>query len=138
MHESSKKFPFIVIPAIILPLAVFHAVATYWHLYFHISWLDIPVHVIGGFWVGYTALAIYYHTNVVTRKRVTFFRIITLSLGSAIALGVTLELFEFIVAQEIARTPFDVFDTLSDVGADIVGGLFAGVFYLLAGYNREQ
>ena len=137
MQNHSVNFPFWILPAIIIPISAFHAFATYWHLYFYIWWLDIPVHIFGGFWVGLTALAMYYHTLLKQKKNRSRKFIFAYVFGAALVFGGGLELFEYVIAQSIAGTEFDSIDTLSDVCNDLIGSMLAGAYFLRQRYHEE-
>jgi len=123
----SKRILGISIIALIVAIAIFHYVATIYHIYWIFVWTDVFVHFAGGLWI---ALASYWifrfwrvHTGELSR---TYLWLIMV--GSAFLVGVLWELFEyhFGIIQYSASYPLDTF---LDITMDVLG---AGVgFFLL-------
>ncbi len=86
----------------------------YW--YYSISYFDMPMHFLGGLWVGFFFIYV-----LSTKTQPSFLKIILWVL----LIGLAWELFEFVVKNNIGGAPFDTLDTLSDLFLDVVGGLIA-------------
>ncbi len=86
----------------------------YW--YYSVSWFDMPMHFLGGVWVGFFFI---YVLSIKTPS--VFWKIILYVL----LIGLVWEFFQLIVKNGIGRTPFDLLDTLSDLFFDILGGALA-------------
>jgi len=94
-------------------------------LYFFYWWLDIPMHLLGGFWIGFTALAIIQwklERALPLKERMVYAFLL------AFGVGVLWEMFELLSDTSFALEPYvyDATDTFSDLLNDLVGGVFAG------------
>ncbi len=92
----------------------------YW--YYSVSWFDMPMHFLGGLWLGLFFIYVLYQK---TPFSTSIFKII---LGVAI-IGLSWELFQLIVKNGIGQTRFDALDTISDIFFDLAGGSFAIFLY---------
>lgn len=104
-------------------LAYGHVLAMEYFLYWRYLWLDIPMHVLGGFVI---ALGIALLPSV----RATYARLgspFALTLGTVLLVGVGWEVFEVWAGLSLFESGFWG-DTLSDLAADLVGG---AIGYLL-------
>jgi len=114
---DKKPFPVSLVFLIIF-IAVVNGLAYEFSWYWRIPWLDMPMHFLGGFWVGSVALLFYSST---ASKQ--FLQMLLFSVFSAILIGVLWELFEFNVDTiTIALGQNGVLDTASDLIFDILGG----------------
>ncbi len=91
----------------------------YW--YFSIWWSDMPMHILGGFWLG---LVFIYFLKI---KDLSFSTILKIILG-ALVIGLLWEVFEILVDKTIIQNPFNTLDTLSDICFDLAGAGIA-IFY---------
>ena len=91
------------------------------NLYYELPWLDIPMHVMGGFGVASLALAIASHKN----KPVTLFRLLVAYSFIAVAW----ELYE--LANDMMNS--SVWNGWSDTTSDFINGAMGalGAYYLL-------
>jgi hypothetical protein len=117
-----KKF---LIKIVILMFLIFIAdrVGTMFYWYYTIWWFDMLMHFLGGVWVGLFFLYVFYNKN----KFLEQFLII---LSCVLLIGVFYELFEVYVHNYIARDPFNILDTTSDIFFDLAGGVFALLYFL--------
>src|ERR1035437_330704 len=80
----------------ILFIAVFHYFAIKYSWYWKYRWIDIPVHLVGGFWVSLTALwiclKIKHIDNIFGYKK----KALIVMLSSVLIVGIFWELFELI------------------------------------------
>ena len=102
--------------------------AIWLHWYYSMWWFDMPMHFLGGLWVGLALLW------VLPQEESSLDKIFQVFLFVLI-IGVGWEIFEFIVNETLARNPFDLRDTLSDIFFDISGGMTA-MFYFLTRIMR--
>lgn len=132
-----KHFPIATILSLIGLIAVVNGVALYWHLYFYVWWLDIPMHMLGGMWVALFALSSYYRlTNVSTKDTSPLF-VFAFAVAITMIVGLSWELFEFSAQTFIERAHvFDIGDTLSDLVNDLIGALIASFVFVRMGYNK--
>jgi hypothetical protein len=113
-------------------LLVTHSIAQYAFLYWEYRWLDIPMHFLGGVWVGLMGLYAVLHTKMGERYIPAQFRTpLYAALGGALILGLVWE------GYEIAFKFFEwgwfpdayALDTLLDVVMDMLGGVLAWRWY---------
>ncbi len=98
------------------------AVKFYW--YSSVWYFDMPMHFLGGLWVG---LALVYIFSPKQKNFTAFLKILALVLF----IGVGWEVFEFIFNNVIAQNSFNVLDTVSDIFFDCAGGTLAVLYYFL-------
>ena len=124
------------IVSLLLLILVIHTIATIYHWYWTYQWLDIPMHILGGFGTGLLAITLNYKFKVFESR--PWINAI-LILGIVALVGVFWEFFEFILHNYLARfhlpeppvakNSFDLYkDTLKDLLDDIVGGFIATAF----------
>jgi uncharacterized membrane-anchored protein len=124
-----------ILAAIVVLICLVNGSALYWHLYFTIRWLDIPVHLLGGFWVGSFALYMYYRRKNARADRSSIF-VASLAFSSALLIGLFWELYEYYVNSAANLYECDMVDTLSDLANDAIGAISAAVLFLALGYNK--
>lgn len=132
-----KKFPIWVLALIVIIVAIMNGAANYWHLYFYIWWLDIPMHLIGGFWVGLTALVIYFSEKHTLPTNGSWGTVFAVALGATLVVGIGWEVFEWSVDWINGMVHLDVTDTLADIGNDFIGAIIATVLFTWKGYNTR-
>lgn len=134
------RFPFWIIALLTLFLFAVQATATYWHLYFYIWWLDIPVHILGGLVVALFFLTTYYASFRVTRteKEHSGAFAVVFAVAFVVIVGLFWEVYEFGVDRAIGDSGLDLLDTLKDLADDIVGALLAALIFIHFGYNEKQ
>ena len=136
MHKYSRaRYPTLFL---LLFIATINAIANYWHLYFHLPWLDIPMHVLGGLWVAFFSLAWYYHTPLIHPKDRSTLFVIMFATSTTMIIGLCWELFEFSAQTLIERADVhNLGDTLFDLVNDLVGALLATALFIRMGYNKR-
>ncbi len=117
---NRKKFSIRVISLIFFILAL-DVIASKFHWYFTIWWFDMPMHFLGGIWVG-LALLWYFPLKSLFFKEV--FKIIF----GVLIVAIFWEIFEILVDKVIAQNPFNALDTLSDIFFGMAGGVVS-IFY---------
>lgn len=120
-----------------LSIFLFNLLATYWHLFFLIWWLDIPVHILSGAWVALVMLVLYYHADNVGRKDHTTLFVVLFALSSSLIIGLMWEVYEFVVDRAMAGSNLQLGDTLKDLCDDLVGGAAAAWIFIQNGYNKH-
>lgn len=93
----------------------------YW--YSSIWWFDMPMHLLGGFWVG---LAVIY---LLSLKEFNLSFILKVLIG-VLFIGFFWEIFEILVDKNISQNPFNTLDTVSDMFFDLAGGGLSIVYFL--------
>ena len=101
-------------------IANFLANKFYW--YYTIWLFDMPMHFLGGFWLGLLFLYSYSIKEATLR---TFFNL----LFFIFFIGVGWEVFEAIVNKTTLRDSFNYLDTTSDILFDLSGGMCAIFYY---------
>jgi len=91
------------------------------HWYSSLPWFDMPMHFLGGMWLG---LAFIWLLPPNQSSRISILKII---LG-VLTIGLLWEVYEVLVDGAFSQKPFDLFDTVSDLFFDLAGGMTA-VFY---------
>ncbi len=102
------------------------AMKFYW--YSMIWWFDMPMHFLGGFFVGLAWMFVFLPKDFTYQGGwgKSIFKII---LG-VLLIGVLWEIFEILVDKTISQNPFNTLDTISDICFDVAGG-FTAIFYFL-------
>jgi len=91
----------------------------YW--YSEIWWFDMPMHFMGGLWLGLSFIWLFSSKNISTKSIVSVMLCV-------LVVGVAWELFELYFVNHIAENPFNLLDTLSDLFFDLAGGSLALVY----------
>lgn len=120
MHNK-RLLKYIVVLMLLMFLADKGASKFYW--YNSIWYFDMIMHFFGGLWVGLFFIYVFSLSGSVSNL---IFKIIL----SVLLVGISWEVFEFVVNNVIGRIPFNTLDTISDVLFDLTGGFFS-IFYLL-------
>ena len=114
----------------ILFILVFHYLALSYSWYWTFRWLDIPVHIIGGFWVSLTALwislKIRHIDGIYGYKR----KALLVMLASVLIVAIFWEIFELIIKETSLYNTGYWRDSLSDVFNSFVGGMMAFLYFI--------
>lgn len=94
--------------------------------YFYHWWLDVIMHLVGGFWIGLVTLAIIQwklKRALPLKERMAYAFLL------AFGIGVLWEMFELLTDTSFALEPYvyNATDTFSDLLNDLIGGVFAGL-----------
>ncbi len=95
----------------------FIAGALYW--YYSIWWFDMPMHFLGGFWLGLGYIWLFWPEDIAS------FAVIWKLIAAVLTIGILWEIYEIGVNNLIARNPFNALDTISDLFFDLAGGTVA-------------
>lgn len=118
----NKKKLRVRIVSLILFIFVLNLIAMKFYWYFSIWWFDMPMHLLGGFWVGL------FFIWFLEPKDLSFSTIIKIILG-VLLVGVAWEMFEVIVNKTIIQNPFNTLDTISDVCFDLAGAFISILYF---------
>ena len=119
----------------ILCIAILHISALRLHWYFTHRWIDIVIHILGGFWVALTAmwLAIRLkHIEAFPHYRKNAFIIVLFAVA---LVGIAWELFELLSGNTFLHTSNFWTDSVSDMINNFLGGAIA---YLCLMNIRKQ
>jgi hypothetical protein len=92
------------------------------HWYSLLWWFDMPMHYLGGVWLG---LAIMYFFPPKESSEISVIKVII----GVLAFAVAWEIFEYIVDENISRNGFDLLDTMSDICFGLAGGFTATLYF---------
>ena len=125
-----KKRLLIISLLLILFIAAFHFFALKYDWYWTYRWLDIPLHLIGGFWVSLTALwiclEIKHIDNIYEYKKKSLF----IMLASVLIIAFFWEIFELIFKVTSLHSVGYWQDSVGDIVNGFVGGVIAFLFFI--------
>lgn len=123
--DSKKLFPRLAY--LVIGIFVLNFLANKFHWYYSIWWFDMPMHFLGGFWLGMVFVWFWWG-----RKGLLLLNIqnILKAIAWILLIGIAWEFFEYYFINYVAQNSFDLLDTLSDLFFDIFGGLVS-VFWLV-------
>ncbi len=122
----TRPFPTTLV-VLIIAIVIAHYLATFYYWYWLFPWLDMVMHTISGAWfAGAVLWWMFFSRNPV--PTVSFTRIFTLGVGSALAVGVLWEVYGVAVAFLSGVPPNALPDTLSDIFFGGFGGLLTVLF----------
>lgn len=120
-------------------IAVIHGVATLYSWYWIYTWIDIPMHFIGGVWVALLFFWIFQMRNDVYLETIPTWLSAAIVIGFTLLLGVLWEFFEFSYDFFVAQKGFaelaqqGLTDTIGDLAMDFLGGAMCwGAWYTRA------
>ncbi|MDQ3245177.1 MAG: hypothetical protein M3P22_02445 [bacterium] len=93
----------------------------YWYSSFW--YFDMIMHTLGGFFILLAIIYVFKINNL-------DFKSIVLALLGVFIVGISWEVFEFVFNNVLAGQVFNIYDTLSDICFDMLGGILA-LFYSL-------
>ncbi|MCU0660251.1 MAG: hypothetical protein MUD00_01380 [Candidatus Pacebacteria bacterium] len=112
------------------------AMTFYW--YGAIWWFDMLMHFLGGFWLGLSAIWVYFYRGKTPRQDMSFRKALLISLVAIAAFGVSWEFFEFGIDRLITFAPHNWLDTTSDIFFDLAGGIVAALLLVRKGYLTNK
>lgn len=119
----NKKKLLVRITSLILFILVLHLLAFQFYWYYSVWWFDMPMHILGGFWLGLVFIWF------LKPKDLSFNTVAKIILW-ALVVGLFWEIFEIFAFNFITGTPFNALDTLSDICFDLVGSGIS-IFYFI-------
>lgn len=136
MSAINKTFPIWVLALIVSIIGVVDIVARLKHLYFYIWWLDIPMHILGGFWVGLMVLTYYFaHRHKLYKSESLRFAFL-LAVGATFVVAVSWEIFEWGVDRANGLNHNDIVDTIADICNGLIGASLGTALFVRRGYNK--
>lgn len=105
------------------------AMKLYW--YYSIWWLDMPMHILGGFWIG---LVFFWYFRF---EKLSFVSVSKIILG-VLVIAIGWEVFESLLDKTITQNPFNALDTFSDLCFGIAGGLLSVFYFFKRVMFRKQ
>lgn len=107
-------------------IACLHVGAEYFHLYWRYRWLDIPMHFLGGVWLGMLGVWCW---HAVRSDMPSYARVVVVACSTAFMLGCVWEAYEYAVfVWGGSALPSNYAgDTALDLLMDLTGALVAGV-----------
>lgn len=138
MNKNSRKETFLKLAAILYVIAAFNFAANYFHLYFILWWFDMPMHFLGGFWVGGMALWFYFFNTKINKKLAASGRTGKLFFYflAVLAVSIVWELFEFSLDTFVVSRTNDIMDTLSDLFMDALGATSMLAYFFYGKYRN--
>ena len=115
---------------LLVVIGVLHITGLSFFLYWRLEWYDLLVHTLSGAWVGGMALWFYYLSGYMTPHKETLRSVVLISVVSALLVGVSWEVFEYLVGATLFALPGEYFfDTATDLFVDGIGGyIIARIF----------
>jgi hypothetical protein len=101
--------------------------------YSMVWWFDMPMHFLGGFWLGLTALWVYLFYRA-SPGMVSARKMLIVGLCAVLIIGMGWEVFEIGIDRFITYSVFNPLDTASDLFFDLAGGATAILYLLRRGY----
>lgn len=114
-------------------LTIIHSVAVFNNWYWRFRWMDIPMHFLGGVFIGMIFLWLFKKFFGYLDIHNRFLVLTVLLLGFVTLAGVFWEFYEFLYDLFISSREWGIFtnqgvqDTISDLFFDILGGFTAAV-----------
>ncbi|GMQ95038.1 MAG: hypothetical protein BMS9Abin13_148 [Patescibacteria group bacterium] len=137
-----KRTPFpVFLLALIIFIAALNGFANEFSWYWRFSWLDMPMHFLGGFWVGGVALwaTVFFRGTSVKDMREKPWLAYAISLASVLIVSALWESFEFgldtLVSFSIQNS---VSDTISDITLGALGGVGASLYFISGRYRKPK
>ncbi|MFZ2205576.1 MAG: hypothetical protein WAV23_03220 [Minisyncoccia bacterium] len=111
---------------------ILNSLALKFHWYSSVWWFDIPMHFMGGFWIGLAWIWLFVPSNLpnLPKKVGGWGKSILKIILGVLLIGVLWEIFEIIVNETITKNQFNYLDTFSDICFDLAGG-FTALYYCL-------
>lgn len=133
-----KQPLFIINFILILIIGILHISAMEFYLYWTFPWFDIPMHFLGGLWVGVTSIWFFFfsgHAGKFT-SQLTTRNIFTVSIASVIVIGILWEIFEIYAGVPMLTADYPL-DTSVDLLVDILGAIAASI-YAVVEFQRNR
>lgn len=126
----------------IIMIGVANALAEYFFLYWRLPWLDVPMHFLGGIWIGLTVLWLYYLSakfkNIPENHRKAAY-VYFLAGIVALVIGIFWEIFEFNLIFFITFNEFNGFyDTAGDILFAVIGAIFSAKYFVSKEHYKKQ
>lgn len=122
---------------IAIVVAVLHQMALSFSLYWTLDWYDIMMHFLGGVWVGFGTLFIFFTSGLVkiTQRIKEPLLILLILILAVLVVGLTWELWELFTG--LSNIIEDLGDTILDLIMDVIGGV-AAFYYAKDKIKNEE
>ncbi|MCW9054467.1 MAG: hypothetical protein OQJ98_00595 [Candidatus Pacebacteria bacterium] len=111
---------------LLVMIAVLHASAIEFYLYWTYSWFDTMMHFLGGLLVGLASLWLFFESGYICVAR-SLTKTLLVAGGAIVIVGVGWEVFEVLAGIPIENNY--VLDTTTDLAMDALGTIFAVIFF---------
>ena len=135
MRMSIERMPAVLF-YLIWVITLLHIAAEQYYWYWQFRWFDIPMHFLGGVWLGLAGIWLVYHTRWLTTLRERMSPLLV-ALLAGLCVGILWEAYEFFVWQ-IAGNGLPVGylqDTIKDIAMDVVGAYAGYIIYRTCFYT---
>lgn len=113
----------------VLLIAVFHFLSVKYYWYWTYRWIDIPVHIVGGFWVSLTALWVALKVGHIDSIYGYKKRALVLMLISVLIVAILWEVFELMFKITYLNDIGYWSDSLGDGFNGLIGGSVAFLYF---------
>lgn len=123
-------------------ICIVNATANFFSWYSTIWWFDMPMHFLGGYFIGLLVLLLVLFSNFGNGiKKDTVYEYILFLLLGVLSISILWEVFEVVMDTYTTKLGFNILDTLSDLFFDTAGALLALrtlLFYKKEVEGREE
>ncbi len=112
-----------------IALASLDFLALGFSLFWRLWWFDLPMHMLGGFIFGLIFLSIYSFGGAFNLSRNGFAHLLWATLAGVFVAGVAWEMFEYYGGLTFQILGNYQFDTIKDIGMDVLGGYMAYKYF---------
>ncbi|MEK7150364.1 MAG: hypothetical protein AAB736_02035 [Patescibacteria group bacterium] len=123
---------------IIALIASLHFLAFQFYLYWRLWWFDSLMHFISGLWVAIAFFWAFFqsgHVNIIKNNKKSS---LIVAIVSSFAIGIMWEIFEYSSGAVLASGSDYIFDTISDIFFDLIGGLAGYYYFIYKGYHNTE
>lgn len=128
---------FVISFVLLLTVAVLHSIAIKYHFYWTLSWIDIPIHFLGGLTVSLAAIWFFYFSRYIPPLRLSALSIFIIAGTSVLVVGIIWESFELLAGIAERNADYYISDTVLDFVANITGAVF-GSLLAIGLYNKKS
>lgn len=121
MQSYPKKHLIIRTLELVALIFLINWIAMTFHWYSIIWWFDMPMHFLGGIFIG----MLYVYMIIRRGTALWSFKAVMWGLAAVLTIGVLWEVFEFSLDTWVTFRPQNPLDTLSDLCFDVAGGALA-------------
>lgn len=111
---------------LVILIFVLNYIATRLYWYYSIWWFDMPMHFLGGLFIGLGTIWLLSYKNFPSELS---WKLILKIFLSVLFVGVLWEVFEIIFYNIIAQNPYNILDITHDIVFDLAGGIFSIIFF---------
>jgi len=131
-----KQKIFVISFIVLVLIAVFNYLGMKFNLYWFYRWYDIPMHMLGGFWVTLFSLSIYSHFSKSFPVISYYVKFLYIMLFILLAVTISWEVFELAGGITFVDDRGYWIDTFADILNAYIGG--AVVYFLFIKNNKNE